>query len=64
MSLNRFNSFAPLRYESEAKFFVDGEDYFGALFDSFERAQKSILMMGWMISPEFLLKRKADKISL
>lgn len=38
MSLNRFNSFAPLRYESEAKFFVDGEDYFGALFDSFERA--------------------------
>jgi phosphatidylserine/phosphatidylglycerophosphate/cardiolipin synthase-like enzyme len=57
MSLNRFNSFAPLRYASSGKFFVDGFDYFEALFSALDSAASSILMMGWMISPEFLLKR-------
>jgi phosphatidylserine/phosphatidylglycerophosphate/cardiolipin synthase-like enzyme len=51
MSLNRFNSFAPLRYASSFKFYVDGCDYFDAVAAAFENANKSILIMGWMISP-------------
>lgn len=64
MSLNRFNSFAPLRYASSVKFYIDGSDYFDRLADAFLGAEKSILITGWMISPEFLLKRENYRMSL
>lgn len=28
MSLNRFNSFAPIRYNNSARFLIDGKQYF------------------------------------
>jgi hypothetical protein len=28
MNLNRFYSFAPIRYKNKTKFYVDGKDYF------------------------------------
>ena len=64
MSLNRFNSFAPLRYSSSVKFYVDGSDYFDSVAEAFSNATSSILITGWMISPEFLLKREKCKVSV
>lgn len=32
--------------------------------DSLLAAKDSVLILGWMVSPEFLLKREKEKISL
>ena len=57
ISLNRFKSFAPLRLNSHAKWFVDGDLYMMAVADAMESAQKVIFIADWWLSPELYLKR-------
>lgn len=63
-NINRFNSFAPPREYIDSNYYIDGEEYFDALADAIAKAKKSLYMTGWMISPEFLLKRGEKKVSL
>ena len=53
---NIFNSFS---YEKEgnAKWFVDADDYFQDLYNNLMKAQESIYIAGWWVSPELFLKR-------
>lgn len=57
LSVNRFDSFAPIQNDCESKYYIDGQDYFSDLCDSLLAAKKEIFMAGWMISPYFELKR-------
>jgi phospholipase D1/2 len=51
MTLNRFNSFAPIRNGNSVKFLIDGKEYFEAVYQSISKAKASILITGWMLSP-------------
>ncbi len=53
----RFNSFAPIREESQVKWFVDGSDYMESVANSIETAQQEIFITGFFLSPEIYLKR-------
>lgn len=53
----RFGSFAPLRNESRAKWFVDGQDYMAAVADSIEAAEKEIFITDWQLNPHIFMKR-------
>ncbi len=59
--VNRFNSFAPIRYPCEAKYYIDGCNYFSDLFDALLAAKREIFITGWMISPYFSLRRPDPK---
>ncbi|KZZ89869.1 Phospholipase D [Ascosphaera apis ARSEF 7405] len=54
---NRFNSFAPLRLHNNAKWYVDGCSYFWAVSVALEKAQESIWILDWWLSPELYLRR-------
>lgn len=54
---HRFNSFAPERENNIVKWYVDGRDYFWALSVSLERAQETIMIADWWLSPELFLRR-------
>ncbi|BFZ63635.1 hypothetical protein YB2330_004766 [Saitoella coloradoensis] len=58
---NRFRSFAPPRDYNDAKWFVDGRDYFFALSLAFERAEHTIYILDWWLSPELFLRRPASR---
>lgn len=53
----RFNAFAPIRKESQVKWFVDGSDYMESIANSIETAQQEIFITGFFLSPEIYLKR-------
>ena len=53
----RFGSFAPLRNESLAKWFVDGQDYMAAVADSIEVAEREIFIADWQLNPHIFMKR-------
>ncbi|XP_071133944.1 phospholipase D1-like isoform X1 [Mytilus edulis] len=54
---NRFNSFAPVRENSYAKWFIDGCSYFSAVAEALESAKEEIFITDWWLSPEIYLKR-------
>ncbi|XP_071943012.1 phospholipase D1-like [Antedon mediterranea] len=56
-SNQRFDSFAPVRTASYAKWYVDGEHYFESLADSLEEAQEEIFITDWWLNPDIYLKR-------
>ncbi|XP_033107848.1 phospholipase D1-like [Anneissia japonica] len=53
----RFNSFAPVRNETYASWFVDGEHYFESLADALEEAKEEIFISDWWFNPDIYLKR-------
>lgn len=53
----RHGSFAPVRNNCEAMWFVDGKDYMSAVADAIEAAEKEILITDWQINPEIFMKR-------
>lgn len=53
---NRYHSFAP-ETTGDAKWFVDGCSYFYAVSQALERAQESICILDWWLSPELYLRR-------
>ncbi|XP_065841393.1 phospholipase D1-like [Oscarella lobularis] len=54
---HRFNSFAPIRNDIAARWFICGADYFEAVADALEIATQEIFIADWWISPELYLKR-------
>ncbi|KAM3513301.1 hypothetical protein MY11210_003077 [Beauveria gryllotalpidicola] len=59
-SINRYHSFAP-ENTGDAKWFVDGCSYFYAVSQALERAQESIYILDWWLSPELYLRRPPSK---
>ncbi|KAJ3493390.1 hypothetical protein NLG97_g4763 [Lecanicillium saksenae] len=57
---NRYHSFAP-ETTGDAKWFVDGCSYFYAVSEALERAQESICILDWWLSPELYLRRPPSK---
>lgn len=53
----RLDSFAPVRKDSIARWFVDGDIYFESVADSLEAATEEIFITDWWLSPELYLKR-------
>lgn len=56
---NPFNSFAPLRRDSLAGWFVDGASYMSCVADALENAGEEIFIADWWLSPEIYMKRPA-----
>ena len=53
----RHGSFAPVRGNSQAVWYVDGKDYMSAVADAIEAAETEILITDWQMNPEIFLKR-------
>jgi phospholipase D1/2 len=47
----RYNSFAPIRYNNEVDFFIDGAEYFEAVAYAIENSHESVFICGWWVSP-------------
>jgi phospholipase D1/2 len=58
---HRFLSFAPERHGNDIKWFVDGASYMHAVSVALERAQESIWILDWWLSPELYLRRPPAK---
>ncbi|KAK9366044.1 hypothetical protein V1509DRAFT_631086 [Lipomyces kononenkoae] len=56
---HRFESFAPVRYNVSAQWFVDGRDYFWNVSHAIEMAKDVIYIHDWWLSPEIYLRRPA-----
>lgn len=54
---NRYKSYAPVRDNSYARWFVDGASYFEAVAEALEKAKEEIFITDWWLSPEIYLKR-------
>lgn len=54
---HRRHSFAPLREDNNAKYYIDGCEYFHAVSLAIENARSDICILGWWISPELYLRR-------
>ena len=54
---HRFGSYAPIRNGSQAKWYVDGQDYMAAVADSIEAAEKEIFITDWQLNPHIFMKR-------
>ncbi|KAF2213352.1 hypothetical protein CERZMDRAFT_97009 [Cercospora zeae-maydis SCOH1-5] len=54
---HRFQSFAPERDGNLIKWYIDGRDYFHAVSVALERAQETIYIADWWLSPELFLRR-------
>lgn len=57
---HRFNSFAPIRDNCYAQWFVDARDYFWAVSSALEMAKDVIFLHDWWLSPELYLRRPAN----
>lgn len=57
---NRFDSFAPIRQNCYAQWFVDARDYFWAVSSAMEMAKDVIFIHDWWLSPELYLRRPAN----
>lgn len=60
-SQHRFLSFAPERHGNDIKWYVDGASYMWAVSVALERAQESIWILDWWLSPELYLRRPPAK---
>ncbi|KPM38755.1 hypothetical protein AK830_g7800 [Neonectria ditissima] len=59
-SSNRFGSFAP-ENSGIPKWYVDGASYFWAVSEALEKAQESVMILDWWLSPELYLRRPPAK---
>lgn len=57
LSVKRFGSFANVRQNCKADYYVDGKGYFAAVCDAILTAKNSIFITDWWLSPFFCLKR-------
>jgi hypothetical protein len=57
---HRYNSFAPVRTNDRARWYVDGRETFLAMARAIESAREQIFITGWMLSPLLLLIRDND----
>jgi phospholipase D1/2 len=57
---HRFHSFAPVRSNCAAQWFVDGRDHFWAVSSAMEMAQDVIYIHDWWLSPELYMRRPAN----
>ncbi|EEQ41781.1 hypothetical protein CLUG_05909 [Clavispora lusitaniae ATCC 42720] len=57
---HRFGSFAPVRKNCFAQWFVDARDYFWAVSSAIEMAKDVIFIHDWWLSPELYLRRPAN----
>lgn len=57
--LNPHHSFAPIRSNIDACWFVDGSGYMSAVADAIQRAKEEVFIADWWLSPEIYLKRPA-----
>jgi phospholipase D1/2 len=57
---NRFDSFAPVRQNCFAQWFVDGRDYFWAVSSALEMAKDVIFIHDWWLTPQLYLRRPAN----
>ena len=53
----RHGSFAPVRRNGRAAWFIDGKDYMSAVADAIESAEKEIMITDWQMNPEIFMKR-------
>jgi phospholipase D1/2 len=58
---HRFLSFAPERHGNDIKWYVDGASYMYAVSVALERAQESVWILDWWLSPELYLRRPPAK---
>ncbi|CAO3590887.1 unnamed protein product [Absidia cylindrospora] len=58
---HRFGSFAPIRYDSKVKWFVDAEDHYNAVAEAILSARTDIYICDWWLSPELYLRRPPEK---
>lgn len=54
---NIYRSFTTQKDFCNAKFFIDGEDYFTTLFEQLLNAKESVFITDWWLSPEMFLRR-------
>ncbi|KAL1846391.1 hypothetical protein Plec18167_007927 [Paecilomyces lecythidis] len=54
---HRFQSFAPEHEGNKVKWYVDARDYLWAVSVALERAQETIYIADWWLSPELFLRR-------
>lgn len=57
---HRFDSFAPIRKNCMAQWFVDARDYFWAVSSAIEMAKDVVFIHDWWLSPELYLRRPAN----
>ncbi|KAH3663586.1 hypothetical protein OGAPHI_004987 [Ogataea philodendri] len=57
---HRFKSFAPVRDNVFAKWFVDARDYMWAVSSAIEMAKDVVYIHDWWLSPELYLRRPAN----
>ena len=55
--VKRFDSFAPERENTLCRWFVDGEDYFSAVYEALKGAKREVYITDWWLSPKLYLKR-------
>ena len=53
----RHGSFAPVRENGQAMWYVDGKDYMSAVADAIEAAKTEIMITDWQMNPEIFMKR-------
>ncbi|CAO3590630.1 unnamed protein product [Absidia cylindrospora] len=58
---HRFGSFAPIRFDSKVKWFVDAENYYNAVAEAILSARTEIYILDWWLSPELYLRRPPEK---
>ncbi|KAI9486219.1 MAG: hypothetical protein EXX96DRAFT_626299 [Benjaminiella poitrasii] len=58
---NRFDSFAPIRHNVPAAWFVDGRDYLWDVSVALDNAKECIYIHDWWLSPELFLRRPANE---
>lgn len=54
---HRFGSFAPIRKNAKAKWFVDAHDYYEAVAQAILSAKSEIFIEDWWLSPQLYLRR-------
>ncbi|CCH45548.1 hypothetical protein BN7_5130 [Wickerhamomyces ciferrii] len=57
---HRFDSFAPVRQDAFAQWFVDARDHFWAVSSAMEMAKDVIYIHDWWLSPELYMRRPAN----
>ena len=57
ITTNAYASFTSQKTNCGAKWFVDGESYFGYLLNQLKGAKESVYITDWFMSPELALKR-------
>ncbi|KAI8981744.1 hypothetical protein BDF20DRAFT_911999 [Mycotypha africana] len=54
---HRFGSYAPIRKNAKARWFIDGHDYYEAVIEAILSAKSEIFIEDWWLSPQLFLRR-------